>query len=117
LPRVLKQEKQPKDMVNVNRYSVIEGAVQGYKLRESNGRYFESFRIDSEFFEYSDYNKADGFYQTAMRNGPISQNGQFFKVSYYKKNGVNLIVKIEVCDSTWIYMNELKKKSLNSPNR
>jgi hypothetical protein len=101
-PKILCQEKKIKDMLRTKEYSIVEGVVENYELRESNGRYFESFSISNVRFEYSDYNKVDGFYQTSKNNGPIKENGQFFKISYYTKDAENLILRIENKDTTLI---------------
>lgn len=95
-PNIYKYEKQLKEIITTQKYLVIEGEVENYKTRETNGQVFESFTMEGVIFEYSDFIEIDGFHQTANNYGPISSNGQHFKISYITKEGRNVILKIEV---------------------
>lgn len=95
IPKIISSEKQINDIIKNKSYIVVEGEIEHYKLEEANGQYFESFSICNVNFEYSDFIEIKGFHQTSKNNGPINENGQYFRIYYVNLNGGNVILKIE----------------------
>lgn len=95
MPQIVRSDNKLKNALRLEEYAIIEGEVTDYKLKEVNNQYFESFQIADVKFSYSDNVKVVGFHQTSKRFGPINSNGQYFRISYITREGVNLIIKIE----------------------
>lgn len=95
IPQIISYEIQLKEAIRLNKYLMVEGEVDEYDLSERNGQNFESFQIKNISFNYSDNEIIDGFHQTSNNMGPITENGQYFRISYLCKEGRNMILKIE----------------------
>ena len=95
MPKIITNENQLKDALELKEYSVVEGEVKDYKLKEINNQYFESFQINNIKFIYSDNVNVNGLHQTSKRMGPIKSNGQYLRISYITRDSENLILKIE----------------------
>jgi competence protein ComGC len=96
MPSLLKEERELKEIIQEEKYKVIEGEVEDFSIREESGHIFESFKLNDVTFEYSDYIINEGFHQTSKNNGPIYKNGQRIKISYITKDNQNLILKLEM---------------------
>ncbi len=95
IPDIVSYETRLKKAIQNKTYFQVEGEVKNLSLQEINGQFFESFSINNINFEYSDYNNIDGYHITSHNNGIIKRNGQKFKISYFPKDSINLILKIE----------------------
>lgn len=95
IPKIISSENQLKGIIQNENFLIVEGDVENYQIKKSNGQYFESFTIHNVTFEYSDFIVINGFHQTSKNNGPIYKNGQFFRISYINSEDKNIILKIE----------------------
>jgi hypothetical protein len=77
-------------------YEVAEGYVTNFHPMPIEGHQHESFLLDGQYFEYSDYETSFGFNNTASHGGPIRKNGQYLRISYVKSGKDNIILKIEI---------------------
>ena len=77
------------------KYEIAEGYVTKFHPMPVEGHEHESFMLDGQHFEYSDYQTSFGFNNTSSHGGPISKNGQYLRISYVKSGNHNTILKIE----------------------
>ena len=76
---------------------IEEGEISNYKpIDTSNHGSFESFLLNGVKFAYSDYHRISGYHHACANGGVICAEGQAIRISYYTKEGLNYIVKIEL---------------------
>jgi hypothetical protein len=94
-PGIVSEKQNLNNSIKTENYLITEGEVENFTIIPSNGQVFESFIIDGVYFEYSDFIIYGGFNQTSNNGGPISHDGQHFRISYLIRFGENVIMKIE----------------------
>jgi hypothetical protein len=75
---------------------IIEGVVTNFDPMPQSGHKHESFSVNNIYFEYSDFNKIEGFNKTKSHGGPINGNGDSLRITYYTFDNNNYIVKLEI---------------------
>ena len=93
IPKIIADEKH--EIIRLRHFIQIEGLIGNYNIEEHNGKYFESFCINDINFKYSVNIIIDGFHQTSRKMDLLKKNGQNFKISYIKRDSLNLILRIE----------------------
>jgi hypothetical protein len=74
-------------------YATAEGRVTDFVPMPYEGHARESFVVDGQRFEYSDYKVTPGFNQTRSHGGPISE-GVYVRIAH--QDGI--ILRLEICD-------------------
>lgn len=100
IPNIKRNESELRKIIETRSFHVVEGKIEDFSHSNRGGQIFESFRVQGIKFEYSDFITNEGFHQTSKNGGPIIKNGQQVKISYYVKNNENLILKLEIKDTT-----------------
>lgn len=95
IPIIIRNEKELKEIIETKSYKVVEGEIEDFQHTSISGHVFERFSVQGVEFEYSDYIIIEGFHQTSLKGGPLRENGQEVRISYYTKENENLILKIE----------------------
>jgi len=96
LPAKISRERKLNNMIESKNYTIVEGEIENFSPQPENTTKTESFSVKGVQFEYSDYVMINGFHQTSRMNGPIRENGQKVRISYFTIDNVNLIQKIEI---------------------
>ena len=75
---------------------IEEGKISNYKpIDTSNHASLESFELNGVKFAYSDYHRISGYHHACANGGIICKEGQEIRLSYYTKEGLNYIIKVE----------------------
>ncbi|MBI35650.1 MAG: hypothetical protein CMP67_09860 [Flavobacteriales bacterium] len=83
--------------IEEGKVKVVEGEISNYKpIDLTNHGSFESFTINEAKFAYSDYHRISGYHHACANGGVICNNGQEVKLTYYKEDNLNFIVRIEI---------------------
>lgn len=61
---------------------VVEGYVENYHPMPATGHDMEHFEINGVYFEYSDFDGANGYHNAASLGGVVTRNGQYLKIKY-----------------------------------
>lgn len=96
IPKILKSEKELKNMINNDTFLRVEGLTENYKLDSINGNFIEYFSVSGIDFNYTDNFIINGFHQTSKRHGPIYKNGLRVRIGYRVVDGENQILKLEM---------------------
>lgn len=96
IPKIISYERELNEIIDNQNFLIVQGEIENFSHRNVNGQTFESFTVQGEKFEYSDYIVIDGFHQTSENNGPIRGNGQQVRISYKVSDNENLIMKLEI---------------------
>ena len=84
---------------------IEEGKISNYKpIDTSNHASLETFELNGVKFAYSDYHRISGYHHACANGGIICEEGQEIRLSYYTKEGLNYIIKIEATKD-WITVN------------
>lgn len=76
---------------------VVEGSIENF-VSDQNGA--ESFTVNGQFFSYPTSNHLIGYdIPQRDRGSVITGEGQYVRLTYYCRSGVNIIIKIETSDS------------------
>jgi hypothetical protein len=94
-PAMIREHMEFNRMIENKTYTVIEGLVENFIPADENN-HFESFSVNGVIFRYSDYVIVSGFHQTTKNHGLINKNGLKVRIGYTKKDGENLILKLEL---------------------
>jgi hypothetical protein len=100
IPEIKSNRNKIEGLIEKKEYMTIEGKIENLELQEESGHIFESFIVKGIFFKYSDYIINEGFHQTSKKNGPIKMNGQLVRIYYITKDNQNIILKLELADTT-----------------
>jgi hypothetical protein len=81
-----------------NECQIVEGVVMNFDPMPAEGHKDESFVVNGERFQYSDYDITAGFNRSRSHGGPI-ENGIPVRISYVKgNNSRNQIARLEIAD-------------------
>jgi hypothetical protein len=76
---------------------IEQGQISKYQpIDITNHGSLESFSINGIKFAYSDYHRIPGYHHACKNGGVICKEGQEIRLSYYTKNNINYIVRLEV---------------------
>ena len=96
IPKILKEEKNLKQIIKTQSYKQVTGQVENYKITRSANTEYESFSVDSVQFKYSDTFEIEGFHQTALNGGPIDHNELHVRAYYINRDNMNVILKLDI---------------------
>lgn len=83
-------------IIEKKEFNIVEGEIENFHPMPYEGHDMESFTVKGIYFEYSDFVFNYGFNNTSSHGGPIKNNGQEVRLSYFNKDGLNHIIKIEL---------------------
>jgi hypothetical protein len=98
LPNSIKKYNDVMQIYQENQYETVEGKIENFESLLKRGIGRDSFTVSGIAFKYSDYLLGGyyGFHNTASHGGPITGNGQEFRIGFITEaNGDNIILKIE----------------------
>ena len=76
---------------------IAEGKISNYKpIDPSKHESLESFLLNGIQFAYSDYHRISGYHHACANGGIICVENQEVRLSYYTREGLNYIIKIEL---------------------
>lgn len=82
------------EILKNNEYKTVTGSVEEFQTM-IGGKDVESFVIDGQLFEYSEYIEAPGYHSTYHHGGVVRSNGQKLCIDYYvNSDGENVILRI-----------------------
>ena len=88
--------KQIVEQIKKGDVEIQQGKISEYKpIDLSNHGSLESFSINGVKFAYSDYHRISGYHHACVNGGLICEEGQEIRISYYTKNNINYIVKLD----------------------
>ena len=88
--------KQIVEQIKKGDIEIQQGKISEYKpIDLSNHGSLESFSINGVKFAYSDYHRISGYHHACVNGGLICEEGQEIRISYYIKNNINYIIKID----------------------
>ncbi len=88
--------KQIVEQIKKGDVEIQQGKISEYKpIDLSNHGSLESFSINGVKFAYSDYHRISGYHHACVNGGLICEEGQEIRISYYTKNNINYIIKID----------------------
>lgn len=88
--------KQIVEQIKKGDIEIQQGKISEYKpIDLSNHGSLESFSINGVKFAYSDYHRISGYHHACVNGGLICEEGQEIRISYYTKNNINYIIKID----------------------
>lgn len=98
IPRQISQYSEWNQRYETGNFKTVEGTINDFNPMPKGGRSRESFVVDGQYFEYSDYEVHHGFNNTASHGGPIRYNGQRVRLGYVTIDERNIILKIEMAN-------------------
>ncbi len=88
--------KQIVEQIKKGDVEIQQGKISEYKpIDLSNHGSLESFSINGVKFAYSDYHRISGYHHACVNGGLICEEGQEIRISYYTKNNINYIIKLD----------------------
>lgn len=89
--------KQIVEQIEKGDIQIEKGRISKYHpIDVSNHGSLESFVLNGIKFSYSDYHRIPGYHHACKNGGAICQEGQEIKLSYYSREGINYIIKLEI---------------------
>jgi hypothetical protein len=76
-------------------YYIVEGVVQDYHPMPASGHDTEQFRVDSVYFEFSDYNLGTFGYKNAASKGGAIKKDLYVQILYAGINGRISILRLK----------------------
>ena len=96
IPDIISNERQLKNAIYDNNYSVVEGKIDNYSQQKINGRLYEKFEIDSVQFELSNNLHIEGFPEKSNIEADFKGNKEkIFRIKFARIKEDIQIIKIE----------------------
>ena len=81
-----------KSMFDQKQYSIIEGKVQDYHPMPASGHDTERFRVDSLYFEFSDFDWSKFGYNNAASHGGAIRPNQYVQIVYPTYGRITILI-------------------------